>query len=435
MLPTRRQVIATLSLATAPAQQTAVSPDRLKIVNIARTTIGGVDIEVAKPPRGYRHHPAHGLILHEGMRVTLLHGWPRDRDFCAEARGVRAPNGDYIVMFPAGSRHYGHHKTKTNEMVLYRSSDRGKTWSGPEIPWKLPYNQHAFVGLVPRGSKEIYAFGTEPRFEDFDGDENAPIGWRKSADNGHTWSEVQWIRPINDPGFTGMYVFPACETDRGTWILAPHSADWKGTPVTTALYIMRSTDRGRSWTLLPNPRPRGWTEPSKGRFEEGRPIALGNGGVMLMVRTAEGRLWQLRSNDDGLTWSKPEPTPLIQPSAPPMLFHLSDGKTLAAFHHNRYSGISSVDRSGNTGQDRAELWVSLSTDAGLTWSKPRFVLANTAEPAGETNSWKWSVSYVDAIIDRGLITLIVAHQHKRVVTVAFDETVLAKLAVKEALKG
>ena len=49
-------------------------------------------------------------------------------------------------------------------MVAYRSADRGKTWTGPKTAWKLPYNQHGFVPLVPRGSKRLYAFGTEPIF-------------------------------------------------------------------------------------------------------------------------------------------------------------------------------------------------------------------------------------------------------------------------------
>jgi hypothetical protein len=440
MMLSRRSLLAaagatTATFRTSAQQSQAIAPDRLPIKTIAKTTIGGVEVEAAKPPKGYRHHPEHGLILHGSMRATLMHAWPKGQDFAGEARGVRTPvSGDYIVMFPAGPRHYGHHKTKTNEMVLYRSKDRGQTWTGPEFPWKLPYNQHAFVGLVPRGSKEIHAFGTEPRLDVFDGEENASIGWRKSTDDGHTWSEVQLIRPVNDPDFAGMYVLPVCETDRGTWIMAPHAADWHRTPLTTWLYILRSADRGKTWTVIPDPRPNGISEPSKSRFEEGRPIALGNnGGVMVMVRTATGKLWQIRSKDDGLTWSKPEPTSLIHPSAPPMLFHLSDGKTLAAFHHNRYSGISSVDRSGNMGQDRSELWVSLSRDSGLTWSKPRFVLANTAEPAGETNSWKWSVSYVDAIVDRGWITLIIAHQHKRVVTVSFEEKALASMRYQQNL--
>jgi len=34
--------------------------------------------------------------------------------------------------------------------------------------------------------------------------------------------------------------------------------------------------------------------------------------------------------------STTRPTPLVHPDAPPMLFHLADGKTLAAFHRNRH---------------------------------------------------------------------------------------------------
>ena len=79
-----------------------------------------------------------------------------------------------------------------------------------------------------------------------------------------------------------------------------------------------------------------------------------------MARTPEGHLWQARSSDDGRTWSYPEPTPLIHPDAPPMLFKLSDGAPLAAFrhirHHDRdYSGLSATKPELMV--DRSELWV------------------------------------------------------------------------------
>ena len=46
-------------------------------------------------------------------------------------------------------------------------------------------------------------------------------------------------------------------------------------------------------------------------MDEGRPIDVGGGGIMTMIRTPEGHLWATRSRDDGKTWSKPEPTPLV----------------------------------------------------------------------------------------------------------------------------
>lgn len=50
---------------------------------------------------------------------------------------------------------------------------------------------------------------------------------------------------------------------------------------------------------------------------------------------------------------------------------------------------------------------------------------------GETQSWRWSVSSVDATIDRGLIALIIPHQHQRVPTVQFNESVLRSLLVRQ----
>ena len=108
----RRSLLGALAAGAARGQQQAIAPDRLPIRNIAKASIGGTEIDVSRPPKGYRHEPGHSLIVHDSMRIALLHAWPQGEDFCGEARGVRAPNGDYIVMFPAGSRHYGHHKTK-----------------------------------------------------------------------------------------------------------------------------------------------------------------------------------------------------------------------------------------------------------------------------------------------------------------------------------
>ncbi|MBA7539233.1 hypothetical protein ES705_31512 [subsurface metagenome] len=140
-------------------------------------------------------------------------------------------------------------------------------------------------------------------------------------------------------------------------------------------------------------------------MDEGRPINLGNDKVFLMTRTAEGHLWGAWSDDDGKTWTKPEPTPLIHPDAPPMLFKLSDGKTLIAFHHN-ISKIQTADLGGNQEQhyDRSEIWFALSKDGGHTWSEPRFVFA-TALKEFFNSVWKdYNASYLlnDKIIHKQL---------------------------------
>ena len=358
-----------------------------------------------------------------------VHARPAPNDWCGESRCEITPRGDYLLMFTAGRAHYGGRTEKVNDMIAYRSSDKGKIWTGPVVAWKVPYNQHGFVPLVPRGGKRIYAFGTEPIFGRIEDRENAPIGFRVSSDDGHNWSPVTLIRPENDPDYLGMFVMRMCETDRGTWLLAPHTGMSRN-PRHTRLYVMRSTDRGKTWRLLPGPRPNGWTEPKYGRMEEGRPIALGNGRVLLIVRTAEGHLWKLRSRDDGLAWSRPEPTPLVHPLAPPMVFVLSDRKTLAAFHHNRYTG---GETNSPSGADRSELWVSLSRDGGETWSEPRFVLANANVPGHFGSFANTSVSYIDAIADAGDLHLFISHQFQQVLHVHFPEAALRTFPAKKDL--
>lgn len=419
-LSRRRFGLAALGLAAAPVVGGATS-----LALAGRITVGGLTVRLSHPPDGFYTCDL-GLLLQTGMTAQRIHAWPKGRDFCGESRAIKTPNGDYLLMFAAGAAHYAFRRDKVNDMVAYRSSDRGATWTGPKMPWSISYNQHGFVPLIPRGSRRIYAFGTQPRPDVFDFAENAAIGYRYSDDDGHTWSAVTLIEPRNDPGFRGMFVMRMCETGEGTWLLAPHVARWTPPPLVTWLYAMRGTERGKNWELLPHARPGGWTEPSHRRMEEGRPLSLGGARALMMARTSEGHLWTLRSEDDGRHWSAPEPTPLIHPSAPPMLFPLSDGRTLAAFHHNRYSGVAHTT-SGHVGEDRSELWVSLSSDGGRRWSEPRFVLANAALPGDSNSALRWSVSYIDMFTDAGDVHMFISHQFRQVLHVQFRESLLEKM--------
>jgi hypothetical protein len=389
-------------------------------------------------PGGLQVRGELGIATFPWLQGRLIYEASNREGGLYETRATITPGGDYLLMFPDGG-HYGGKLRKVNRLLALRSSDRGKTWSEPREAFPIDYNQHGFIPLIPRGIKRIYAFGTQPVWSEFNTEnghgENAPIGFRSSDDDGHTWSEVQLIRPVNFPGFRGMSVMRMTETDRGTWLLGSHEADWSRKPLQTRLYLLRSTDQGRTWQLLPGPPPAGWQAPGFGRMDEGRPIALGGGEVLYMMRTPEGHLWSSRSSDDGLTWSEPGPTSLVHPDAPPMLFALFDGRTLIAFHHNRAhtksSALSGQDKTMMA--DRSEVWFSTSTDGGRSWSEPRFVFVNVL---GETleNPWRnYNCSYIDAFSDQGELHLFLPHRWQRVLHLRIAERDLGRFPTAKEL--
>ena len=168
-------------------------------------------------------------------------------------------------------------------------------------------------------------------------------------------------------------------------------------------------------------------------FPQGRHYGSGHGKVLMMARTPQGHLWTAHSNDDGKTWTAPKPSPLVHPDAPPMLFLLSDGKTLAAFHHNRHSQTQYVGLTAKMeGQkDRSEIWVAFSTDDGETWTPPRFVFTNALAPDPKKAAWyNHQCSYMDVIVDGDTLHLFCPHRWARVLHLRLKESDLTNIPEK-----
>jgi hypothetical protein len=437
---TRMHCLITALFALLPplvrAQAPADTTDRIA----DSINIQGRDYPSGKLPGGLVLMGEVGVAGFPWVQYNILHHARSRQGGLYETRATRTPKGDYLLMFPDGG-HYGPGKgRKVNDMLAMRSSDGGRTWSKPVVAFDIDYNQHGFIPFIPKGSARIYAFGTQPVFSMYeweDGNhENTPIGYRYSDDDGRTWSEVRFIRPRNDPGFRGMSVMRMTETPRGTWILGSHEADWSYKPLITRQYMLRSADKGATWELLPGKRHGGWHAKGYGRMDEGRPISIGGDSVMALLRTPEGHLWQTFSPDDGRNWSAPRPTPLVHPDAPPMLFPLSDGKTLIAFHHNRHHDTDYTGLSGTKKEqmmDRSELWFSLSTDGGRSWSAPRFFLVNALAEAYDRHFRNYQCSYIDAFTDGGTLHVFIPHRWERVLYLRVREADLARFPARQAL--
>ena len=389
-------------------------------------------------PKGYRVLEDVGLVCHENITGRVLFRAP---SMLFEVRATITPGGDYLTMFPSGG-HYGGDDKKNNTMVALRSSDKGKTWSDPYTAFHIDFNQHGFIPLVPKGSKRIYSFGTQPVWglytRDFGLFENAPIGWFHSDDDGFTWKGPTLINPVNDPGFTGMSVMRMCETDKGTWLLGTHDLyHWEKPTVHSNQYILRSEDRGATWELLPGKRRDGWHILPFHRQDEGRPIQVGEK-ILLLCRSPEGHLWASWSTDDGRTWTAARPTSLVHPDAPPMITHLSDNKTLVCFHHNRfhdfnYTGLDTSKVAINA--DRSEIWVAFSKDCGETWSEPLFVYCNAVQhDESRQPFFNNQCSYNDLFMDGDTLNIFVPHLWRQVLHLQIKEADLFKLSTRAEMQ-
>ncbi|MBQ3078526.1 MAG: exo-alpha-sialidase [Clostridia bacterium] len=389
-------------------------------------------------PNGLIYHEEAQLITVKGAVGKVLYEAAGEDRVC-ETRGTYTPAGELMVMFPVGKGYTeGIH---ANRMVMFRSKDDGRSWTGPISATGFQTAQHGFIPLIPKGSKDIYCFGTQPVEEAYKPDtktvENAPIGFYVSHDDGYTWNGPKLIRPEEDPDYQGMSVTRMCETDSGAWIIGSHEAYWHtDRPLETFQYVLRSIDKGNTWRITPPGRRKGFQCPGYERMDEGRAINLGNGRVLMMIRTPSGRLYKTLSRDDGVTWDTPSPTPLVHPDAPAMIVNV--GSALLCLHHNRhhdrnYSGLSGSNE--ETMADRSELWASFSYDEGETWTEPRLIFANACLPGFDQPFYNHQISYTDMIVKDDEIHFIIPHLWHRVVYMRLSIEDIKNAPTIEALSG
>lgn len=403
---------------------------------------GDVLFAPAQPPAGYRIGPELGLVLPQAMSGSVLH--VAQSGTLYETRAAVTSSGDFLVMIPDG-RHAGGSRADANVLLARRSADCGNTWGDSFLLFGNREKHHAALPLVARNGKRLHVFGTQRGEAARVSANGRAFGYRYSDDDGRTWSDVELARLEDGSVFSGTGVIQMTETQAGTWLVGFHHGR-----------ILRGALRNgeRTWSVTG---PLKTAPASPYSLDELRVIALDGANVLAMARSDDGHLWTMRSTDDGRSWSSPQATNLVHPDAPPMLFHLSDGKTLIALLHNRAvprsvhdaihskkwkmpmptpDQVEAGNRQRHSYQDwvsRAEVWFSLSTDGGHAWSEPRFLFANAlAETLPDANP-NYQCSYIDLFVDGGVVNLFVPHRWERVVHLRIPEAELRILATRSEL--
>ena len=194
---------------------------------------------------------------------------------------------------------------------------------------------------------------------------------RFSSDEALTWSEPREIIPESEIGYyvvnndrlvalsTGRLIIPAAQHSDSN----NEKFNGQGT-----LVCYFSDDAGNRWqrskdTLDGNP-PKGQTG-SRTTLQEPGVVERRDGSLLMFVRTNGGSQFFSVSEDQGDTWTLPEPSPLQSPVSPASIERIpATGDLLAVW--NDHSGIS-PDLKGK----RTPLSAAISKDDGVTWLPSR----------------------------------------------------------------
>lgn len=255
-----------------------------------------------------------------------------------------------------------------NRIAAVTSRDGGLTWGEPGVliePDAGDTNVYSpsFVRL-PDGELLLGYF----HYNLLAGGE-APItsGFlRRSRDDGATWSDRQpaWTRqPLGCashvikrlPG--GRLIWPIGKQIGKVWTPTDHE-------VHGAQY---SDDDGRTWKLCDT-----WIDlPMRGAME-GHVEPLGDGRVMMVMRTQLGSVFQSFSEDGGATWSKAQTTGLKSPESCPELMRIpKTGDLLIVWNNSMYDPTWDGRNIASHFGKRSPLTVAVSKDDGQTWSHVR----------------------------------------------------------------
>ena len=260
--------------------------------------------------------------------------------------------------------------------LMMKSSDNaGRSWSEPWSlldgegkpvrgfhynPLRLPsgllglvYSAHGVPGGHPGRN-----FGTV-------------VAFRTSEDEGHTWSEPVRIDShfgccpaghaivlssgrIVAPAFRWISPLPGNEAEASSvW-----DQEGEGAGLSYS-YAYVSDDEGKTWQMSLSEL---FVSVSRAAYdlEEPTAVELRDGRLLMHLRSQLGRMYRSFSNDEGITWSNPEPLDIASSYCPQLLTRMPTGDLLMVWNQSSRQEIV-------MGLHRHRLSTAVSKDEGQTW--------------------------------------------------------------------
>ena len=276
---------------------------------------------------------------------------------------VTAPNGDLVAAIDERVPSCGDLKWSNDiNIVIRRSSNRGKTWSDIESVVDYPLGKSASDPsmIVDEITKEIFLF-----YNYMNLDTEKDIYYLhviKSQDNGKTWSAAEDITAqITKPEWHNDFKFitsgRGIQTQSGKLLHCMVNLN-------SGMHLFGSDDHGKTWYFIDSP-----ISPA----DESKVIELADGTWMVNARANDkkGVRYVHTSSDEGKTWTTKAEPQLIDPGCNASIIRYTSIKD--GYKKNRLLFSNAKSEKGRT-----NMTVRISYDEGKTWSAGKTIYSGSS---------------------------------------------------------
>ena len=293
-------------------------------------------------------------------------------------KGLRGPRGMPGDIVQLGDNMLLMSYTENNGIMGIKSPDCAKTWgkpfvliAAPKPPAKGRYAHPSFLRLENGEVLLSYIYSMHPSTPYY-----AHAYYRRSADNGKTWTEQFVLTPHGGYVLVHNDRLQTLSTGR---IIAP--AEYKAHMPSTrdhSGYVgmtFYSDDLGHTWQVGKNV-----VDMMPIEVQEADAVELKDGRVMMFARTYSGHPVRAYSSDGGATWSKGEEIkelPMPYAGLPTVRRIPSTGDLLFVWISER-----SVDKNDSKIHRRCTLTAAVSKDEGKTFEYQRNIARDPTNDYG-----------------------------------------------------
>lgn len=272
---------------------------------------------------------------------------------------ITASNGDLIAAIDERVENCGDLRSNRDiNIVIRRSSDNGKTWSGIETVVDYPFGQSTSDPsmILDRQTNTLWMF-----FNYMDLEREKDIYYLKavnSRDHGKTWSDpVDITSQITKQAWHDDFKFitsgRGIQTSDGTLLHTLVNLD-------EGVFLFGSKDHGENWFFIDSP-----VKPA----DESKVVELSDGSWMVNSRVPDiGMRYIHISADRGKTWNSTPDSTLVDPGSNASLIRDStdDNPSILLFSNSNHP------------DERKNMTVRASLDEGKTWTNGKTIYPGSA---------------------------------------------------------